>query len=63
MSHLLLYFGGHLQVKVEFTPTYISGRNKPIIIENIISLTQLKQRIIRALRIIHRHTQLILYVK
>ncbi|KAL0926401.1 hypothetical protein M5K25_002631 [Dendrobium thyrsiflorum] len=50
MSRLLLYFGGELQVTTEFTPIYVGGRNRPIIIEDIIPLVQQKLRIIHALQ-------------
>ncbi|KAL0905735.1 hypothetical protein M5K25_024173 [Dendrobium thyrsiflorum] len=50
MSRLLLYYGGELQVRNEFTPTYVGGTNRPLLVEDIIPLAQLKLRIISALR-------------
>ncbi|KAI0488319.1 hypothetical protein KFK09_006713 [Dendrobium nobile] len=51
MSRLLLFYGGELRIGDEFTATYIGGQNRPIIVDYDISLTMLKERIMRALRI------------
>ncbi|KAL0914176.1 hypothetical protein M5K25_017686 [Dendrobium thyrsiflorum] len=51
MARLMLYFGGELCIGDEFTPTYIGGRNRPLLVDVDISLAMLKQRIMRALRI------------
>ncbi|KAL0925473.1 hypothetical protein M5K25_003804 [Dendrobium thyrsiflorum] len=49
MSRFILFFDGELQLAEDFTPTYIGGRNRPLQINNMITLEELKLRIIRAL--------------
>ncbi|KAI0503807.1 hypothetical protein KFK09_014750 [Dendrobium nobile] len=51
MSRLLLYLDGELRISDEFTPAYIGGRNRSLLIDGIITLEMLKLRIMRALRI------------
>ncbi|KAL0917751.1 hypothetical protein M5K25_012837 [Dendrobium thyrsiflorum] len=47
----MLYYGGELRISNEFTPTYDGGRNRPLLVADILSLEMLKVRIMHALRI------------
>ncbi|KAL0922969.1 hypothetical protein M5K25_007004 [Dendrobium thyrsiflorum] len=51
MARLMLYYGGELRISNEFTPTYDGGRNRPLLVADILSLEMLKVRIMHALRI------------